>query len=396
MAKLKIKKDWKKAKRPVIGYQIELKTANGLTTLFFKHPDYDEDEVRGYRRLINMIENDRAKRGKVYDDTLDDVKKCHTLYRKLIERGVLDAPPAEFWTLERLRRAYIEAGHKAGKTPGTLTAQSNSFAKLEAFFGASTLNLIDEEAARAFAGHCDRRIQNGELSVATRATYIKDARAIFNWAVNERIIAINPFAPRSGIVRGSYVNRAKQFYVNKELTRAVLEACRNSDHPLEWRALFALARFQGLRVPSETRALRWQDVDFSNRWLIIPSQKTKRYEGKDKRGMPIFTPTMTILQELRETRPRDQVFVFADLLPLQRREGHRTGLERILKRAGIPKWDRLFDNLRSSASTDVKQTYGDTAENRWIGHSKQVAEDHYYQVLPTAQRDEASLFGGWM
>lgn len=392
MAKLKIKKDWKKSKRPT-GYQIELTTSAGLATFYFNARDHSKHEVETYRYLINKIEIERKKNGVVYEGTIDEVKRFPTLWRKLVDKGILDAPRAEYWTLEQLRRAYIEAGHKAGKTPGTLNAQSNSFAKLEAFFGASTLDQIDEEAARAFADYCDRRIQNGELSAATRATYIKDARAIFNWAVNERIVANSPFAPRSGIVRGSYINREKQFYVNQELTHAVLEACRNSDHPLEWRALFALARFQGLRVPSETRALRWSDLDA--RQITITSQKTKRYEGKGKRVMPLFAPTAAILQELRESRPRDQVFVFADLLPLQRREGHRTGLGRILDRAEITKWPRLFDNLRSSASTDVKQIYGETAETRWIGHSKQVAEDHYYQVLPSAQRDEANLFADW-
>ncbi|MBQ9371074.1 MAG: site-specific integrase [Thermoguttaceae bacterium] len=390
MAYMRIKRDAKKAKRPITGYQIETEGK----TIYFTAADHNKHEVETYRALIDKIEIER-KKGAIYEGTLDEVKKHPILWRKLIDKGILDAPKAESWTLAQLRRAYIEAGHKSGKAPGTLTTQSNSITKLETFFGAITLDKIDEESARAFADYCDRRIKNNDLSVATRATYIKDARALFNWAVKAGIVATNPFAPKSGIVRGSYINREKQEYIDQERTRAVLEACRNSDHPLEWRALFALARFQGLRIPNESRALRWQDVDFDNRWLIIPSQKTKRFEGKDKRGMPIFSPTLAILQELRESQPRGQAFVFADLLPLQRREGHRTGFARILERAGINIWPRLFDNLRSSASTDVKQTYGDTAETRWIGHSKQVAEDHYYQVLPSAQRDEAKLFGDW-
>lgn len=391
MAYMRIKRDAKKAKRPIAGYQI---TTDGKT-LYFTAADHRKHEVETYRALIDKIENERKTTGSIYEGTLEKVKEYPALWRKLIDRGILDAPKAELWTLEQLRRAYVEAGHKSGKAPGTLTTQTNSINKLEAFFGAITLDQIDEEAARAFADYCDQRIKNGVLSVATRATYIKDARALFNWAVKEGVVATNPFAPKSGIVRGSYINREKQEYIDQERTRAVMEACRNSDHPLEWRALFALARYQGLRIPNESRALRWQDVDFDNRWLTIPSQKTKRYEGKDKRGMPIFAPTLAILQELRESQKPGQVFVFDALLPLQRREGHRTGFARILERAGIDLWPRLFDNLRSSASTDVRETYGETAENRWIGHSKQIAEDHYYQVLPSAQRDEAGLFSDW-
>lgn len=388
MAYLREKKNYRKKNHPVLKYQITLANRK---TIDFK--GYEKYEVERYRDLITRLEKEQA-RGAIYEGTLAAIKAHSDLWRKLIGRGIIDAPKAESWTLEQLRREYIKAGYKAGKKPSTLTTQTNSFAKLEAFFGASTLNLIDEEAAHAFADHCDRRIQNGELSVATRATYIKDARAIFNWAVNERIVATNPFAPKSGIVRGSYTKEKETHYVDRDEARAVLEACKNSDHPLEWRALFTLARFQGLRVPCETRLLRWEDVDFNKKLLTIRSPKTERYEGKGRRVMPIFTPAFEALKELRDSQ-RDQVFVFDALLTLMRREGHRTGFKRILERAGIEVWKDLFRALRSNASNDVKREVNDIAERIWIGHSKRVAEDHYYQVLPHELRNESDLFGDW-
>ena len=321
------------------------------------------------------------------------MKKYPQLYRKLVARGILDAPKAELWTLRQLRREYIEAAHKDGKAESTLNNQSNSLKKLEEYFGERTLDALDVDAARDYVAAIDRRVDSGAISGATRAGYIRDVKAVFNWAVAKGIIAKNPF---DGIKKGSFRNEARKVYIDQERTRAVLEACWNSNSPLEWRALFALARFQGLRVPSETRALRWQDVDFDRRLLSITSQKTARYEGKGRRVMPLFAPTLAILQELRESQPRKQAFIFADLLPHMRTEGNlRTGLLKILDRAGLEAWTNLFNNLRKSASTDVAERYGATAESRFIGHSEKVADEHYLQVLPSTLRDEGGLFGDW-
>ena len=393
MSKLKIKRAKTKAKQSIAGYQIESKTSSGVVTIYFNAREFSKHEVETYRILIDKIEVEK-KKGSIYEGTLEEVRRFPILWRKLIDRGIINAPKAEFWTLPQLRRAYIEAGYKDGKAENTLRNQDNSLKKLEGIFGAITLDELDADAARGFVDLIDRNVADGTISGSTRAGYIRDVKSAFNWAVAEGIVSKNPF---DGIKKGSFRNESRKEYIDQELTRAVLEACRNSDHPLEWRALFALARFQGLRVPSETRALRWQDVDFDSRQLTITSQKTKRYEGKDRRVMPLFAPTLAILQELRETRPKNQVFVFADLLPQMRSESNiRTGLLRVLNRAGLVPWKKLFCNLRASAATDVAKVHGAIAESRWIGHTEKVADDHYLQVLPSAQRDEAGLFSNWM
>ncbi len=63
----------------------------------------------------------------------------------------------------------------------------------------------------------------------------------------------NPFAGLKSAV-GS--NRERDFFVTRDMATKVLEACPDS----QWRVLFALSRFAGLRCPSETLALQWADV----------------------------------------------------------------------------------------------------------------------------------------
>ena len=381
-------KDFKRNGK-LLSYKIFIARDGGTESFSFSASVIDRHEAESYRRLIDQMEKERKTVGKIYEGTLDKVKRFPLLYRRLVDRRYLDAPKAEFWTLQQLIREFIEAGHTAGKASTTLRNQSTSLEKLINHCGDITLDQLDAATARGFVNVLDNKVNLGTIMEATRAGYIRDVKAAFNWAIAQGIVAVNPFAK---FKKGSFRNAARQKYIDKSQAIEVLEACRNSDHPLEWRALFALARFQGLRVPCETRALRWQDVDFTNRLITITSVKTKRYEGKDKRVMPIFAPTLAILQELRSQRPT-QVFVFDALLPQMRANANlRTGFLRILRRAGLEPWSKLFVNLRASASTDVEKKYNPKCESRWIGHSEKVADEHYLQVLPEELRDEAGLF----
>lgn len=59
-------------------------------------------------------------------------------------------------------------------------------------------------------------------------------------------------------------------YVSRETIDIVLSACPGD----EWKAIVALARFAGLRVPAEFASLTWGDIDWKASRLTIRSQKT--------------------------------------------------------------------------------------------------------------------------
>ena len=58
----------------------------------------------------------------------------------------------------------------------------------------------------------------------------------------------------------------------------------------------------------------------------------------------------------------------------------RTELERILTRAGVKPWPRLFQNLRSTRETELTAEYPLHVVTAWIGNSARIAERHYLQV----------------
>ena len=58
----------------------------------------------------------------------------------------------------------------------------------------------------------------------------------------------------------------------------------------------------------------------------------------------------------------------------------RTQLKRIIGRAGLNPWPKLFQNLRSTRETELAEAFPIHVVCEWIGNSQAVAQKHYLQV----------------
>ncbi|NBP81103.1 site-specific integrase [bacterium] len=152
------------------------------------------------------------------------------------------------------------------------------------------------------------------------------------------------------------------------MAQAVLAACPDN----EWRLIFALSRFGGLRCPSETLELKWRDIDWEGGRIVIRESKTKM------RTIPLFPEVRTYLELAFDAAPEGAEYV------IQRYRGAncnlRTQLLRILTRVGLSAWPRLFHNLRASRETELVREYPIHVVCAWIGNSERVARRHYLQV----------------
>jgi integrase len=186
-------------------------------------------------------------------------------------------------------------------------------------------------------------------------------------------------------------NKEREFFVDRPMSQKVLDACPDC----EWRLLFALSRYGGLRCPSEHLALTWDDVDWEHDRMTVHSPKTKRYEGKESRVIPIFPELRPYLEaEFNEKEsqlgrppsPSDHV-----ITRYRRKNSNlRTQLERIIKRAGLATWPKLFQNLRASRATELAADYPAHVAAAWLGHSTIVANKHYWQVTDADYKRAAS------
>lgn len=51
-----------------------------------------------------------------------------------------------------------------------------------------------------------------------------------------------------------------------------------------------------------------------------------------------------------------------------------------MKRAGLAPWPRLFQNLRSTRATELADEFPGHVVSSWLGHSEDIAKEHYRQV----------------
>ena len=72
----------------------------------------------------------------------------------------------------------------------------------------------------------------------------------------------------------------------------------------------------------------------------------------------------------------------------------RTQLERIINKAGLKRWPKLFQNLRSTRETELVERWPEHVVCAWIGNSKAVAREHYLQVTDEHFEQAAKISTG--
>lgn len=191
-------------------------------------------------------------------------------------------------------------------------------------------------------------------------------------AVRKKLIEENPFADLKST---SIPNKSREYFITNEETKRVLDVCPDA----EWRLIFALARYGGLRTPSEPYALRWDDINWADGRFYVRSPKTERYEGKEGRIVPIFPQLRPYLEECFELAEDGAEHVIVK---------HRVGscnllttLQRLITQAGLNQWPKLFQNLRSTRETELLQEgFQLQTVVAWLGNSPTVALKSYLQV----------------
>jgi integrase len=208
------------------------------------------------------------------------------------------------------------------------------------------------------------------LAPATVAKRVHVAKLIFGRAVKWKMIPSNPFAD---LRAGSQANPARSHYVTRETIKAVLDACPDD----QWRAVIALARFGGLRCPSEMVDLRWGDIAWDTGAMTVRSPKTAHHEGHAVRVVPIAPELRSILQDLFDVA---EIGVEAVVPRVHdAKQNLRTTFLKILARAGVKPWPRPMQNLRASCETDWVEQFPAHEVAGWLGHSPMIAAKHYLQ-----------------
>lgn len=289
------------------------------------------------------------------------------LHARLAKVGLIapraDAAPAKVSTLRLVVDAYVV--RRTDLKRNTLNILDQAGKKLLAFFGE------DRDVAKINVAEAKdwRRHMAESLSGATVAAYVKKAKEIFADAVERGIVPTNVFAK---LKAGSQANDARNVYVPVEDVLKVIAECPD----VEWRLIFAMARFGGVRTPSEPQAIGWADINWEASRFTVRAPKTARHPDGGVRVVPIFPELRPYLREAFEQAEPGAINIIGKL----RGENLRTTAEKIIARAGVKSWPRMFQNLRASRQTDLARIFPLHVVCAWIGNSEIVARKHYLKV----------------
>jgi len=173
-------------------------------------------------------------------------------------------------------------------------------------------------------------------------------------------------------------NRSRMVFLDENLSHRILDECPT----LQWKVIWTLARWGGLRMPSEGIRLTWQDIDFEAGTMLIHSHRTERHEGREMRLVPLFPECRKILDELREqVQPGIDIPMSAAVIQgFDRETNWRTRLHRMLVKAGLPALPKPFVNARASRATELAEIFPGHVAAAWLGHTERIANKHYRQV----------------
>lgn len=128
-----------------------------------------------------------------------------------------------------------------------------------------------------------------------------------------------------------------------------------------------MSRFRGLRCPSEHLALKLGHLDWERGRITITSPKTEHHDGKESRIIPLFPELRPFLEAAFEEAPEGAEYVIGRYRDTNK--NFRSRLERIIRRAGLEPWPKLFQNLRSTRQTELEETLPSHVVCKWIGNS---------------------------
>ena len=291
--------------------------------------------------------------------------------RARIERAGLIGPQEriECPTLDDWLREYVEGRRDVKEA--TATVYGHTRRNLLAYFGESkrldVITLGDADAFRVFLASDEGLADN------TVRRRLGIAKQFFRAAVRRKSIVENPFDGQTTTVRE---NRKRAYFVSRAEAEAVLDACPDA----QWRLVFALCRYGGLRCPSEVLRLKWEDVNWAKMRFTVHASKTEHHADGGVRVVPIFPELYPYLRDAFEQAEPGAVYCCQQYESKSAGAMYRKAIMQAIRQAGLTLWPKVFQNMRSTRETELAEQYPVQVVCAWIGNSPAVAARHYLQV----------------
>jgi integrase len=343
------------------------------------------------RWRVRTSDGTSKHRAETIEGTKADAKRVLAERVRLANGGRVE--PAEITFQEFIDNQWKAYTDQQWKDSTKRTGGSFVNGQILPFFGkqkladispAMVLEFIQKLSNRRDVGTAERPIWKPGLHDKTLANLYGLLMKMFNLAVKLDLIAVNPVKK----VDRPRVERQEKPMLTLQQVRALIKAT-----PIRYRALITLLTLTGLRI-GEALALKWGDVDFDNRKLIVKraiyegqeqSTKTKASERTKRMGEALLK-ALRVHKELSVYVSNDD-YVFANdagrscdqnwlrmsmLYPAMQ----AAGIDRKVARAyGFHLLRHTAGSIVQAKTTDLKKT------QRFLGHSNVLVTSEIYTHL---------------
>ena len=355
------------------------KEKNGRKTIQFVGPDERRRSLRLGKASMKVAEGIKVRVEQLLAAKLSGVpweaelakwvSQLDKAMRSKLERvGLLD--PKEHLAIPKLQEfidTYIAS--RTDVKDSTRAIYSQARKSLIRFFGSDKeITSINEADAEDWRRSLSSDEELAEGTIRKRSAM---AKLFFRHAIKKRILRDNPFA---SLQSAAISNESRFYFVSRDDAPKVIDACPD----IEWRLIFILSRYGGLRCPSEHLALKWEDINWEQERMTVTVPKLERLNGLGTRVIPLFPEIRVVLQEAFDLAEEGAIHVITRYR--RANTNLRTQLLKIITRAGLEPWPKLFQNLRSTRQTELSEIFPEHVVTKWLGNSPQVAKKHYLQV----------------
>ena len=301
------------------------------------------------------------------------------LHAKLAEFGLVaekaDDEPEQSQKLTAFVARFVDRGRKLKDgmpaEPNTLKKWRTTQRYLADCFG-DTVDVDKFTASDAIDFRDWLENQAGIKRENTIRKHCQIAQMFFNAAIDDELCDRNPFRK---LPTTSQRATDRQYHVTREEFDKCVAAC--PDH--QWEVILYLCRVAGMRCPTEVVAARFSDIDWKGNRMDVHCVKTAGHEGRDIRQIPLFPELRDVLQKAWELAPKGEDRIVTRYT--RDDQNLRTTFEKVIKRAGLKPWPRLFQNMRASRENELidQGVRADVAAS-WMGHSPKTQEKSYLNV----------------
>ena len=270
-------------------------------------------------------------------------------------------------TLGEFLGGYLQ-NRAAELKPGTMTVLYQAARWMRRFLGE---NIRLDEITPAHGDQFRAAILKGRAK-ATANKWTRISRQFLNAAVDRGLIGKNPFDHLKGLAVVG--DQSRRVLVPEADIRRVLDAIPCP----QFRLVVALARWGGLRVPSEVLALAWADINWEARRMVVRSSKTAHHAHGGVRVVPIFAELLPFLQEAWDAAEPGTVPVITRYR--DPKQNLRTQFNRWCMAAGVAPWGKPFQNMRATRATELADQYPSHVCAAWLGHTEKIADRFYRSV----------------